>query len=497
MEQNIQTSSMRDFLTILFKHKGKILITFVTIVVTITIVTLTLPPVYEAASTLLVKFGRENIYRSEVGERGSWISLGNEEMVNSEIQVLTSLDLIEKVVKAIGADRLYPVMAKVLRERGRSEESLVIAAVPKFKGSLSVEGVKKSNAIQVSFEHENPQIAAQAVNLLVDFFKEKHLQVYSDPQSPFLEQQLLTYEQSLEQSENDLEAYKQKFKVFSLPEQIRLLLEQRTGFDSAFKNTRNQVVELEQKLGALKMQIQNVPENIPLATVTDRHEIVDNVKNTLLNLQLKEQDLLMKYKEDNPMVVSVRKEIMLAQEYLQRQEEDIKKVHTTGRNVVHQELEKEMITTQAELAAQKSKASALYVQISQLDTEIQALDLREKELQRLARDHEMNEKNYKTYLEKAEEARILEDMDRRKMANVSVIQKAAVPLGPVKPRKNLYVAFSFIFGAIAGLGLAFFSEYTAQGLSTPDSVERRLGIRVLIAIPYLPLRRNEKIYLLK
>ena len=68
--------------------------------------------------------------------------------------------------------------------------------------------------------------------------------------------------------------------------------------------------------------MQTVPEDIPLATVTGRLGIVDDVKNTLLNLQLKEQDLLMKYKEDNPMVVNVRKEITLMKEYLQRQEED-------------------------------------------------------------------------------------------------------------------------------------------------------------------------------
>ena len=490
MEQNRTTMSLKDFLTILFKHKWKILITFVTIVVTITVVTLTLPSIYQATSTLLVKFGRENIYRSEMGDKSSWISLSSEEMVNSEIQVLTSHDLIENVVKTVGAERLYPVMAKRLRDKGRSGESLVAVAVPMFKGSLLVEGVKKSSVIQVSFEHEDPQIAAQAVNLLIDFFKEKHLQVHSAPQSSFLEQQLTAYERGLEESENNLETYKQKFQVFSLPEQRTLLLQQRASFDSALKNTSNQVVELQHRLDAFKRQMQSVPEDIPLETVTDRHSIVDNVKNTLLNLQLKEQELLIKYKEDNPMVVNVRKEIALAKEYLQKQEEDLKKVQTTGKNVVYQELEKEMIKTRAELEAQKSKTVTLSSQINQLDRELQLLDLREKEFQRLARDHEMNEKNYKTYLEKTEEARILEDMDRRKMANVSVIQKAAVPLGPVKPRKNLYIAFSFIFGVIGGLGLAFFSEYTSQGVLTPEQVQKRLGLRVLIALPYRPGARK-------
>jgi len=490
MAVDMSINGLRDFFTILFKHKWKILVTFVAIVVTITIVTLRLPTIYQATSTLLVKFGRENIYRSEVGQAGSWVSLSHEEMVNSEIQILTSDDLIETVVKKMGAERLYPVMTENFREKGGSGESLVTVAIPRFKGSLSVEGIKKSNVIQVSFQHESPGIAAQAVNLVVDLFREKHLQVHSDPQSSFLEQQLTAYGRGLKESENSLEAYRQEHQAFSLPEQKTLLLQQRTSFDTALKNTRNQVVELQEKLEALRIQMQNVPEDILLATVTDRQEVVDSIKNTLLNLQLKEQDLLIKYKEDHPLVVNVRKEITLAKEYLKIQEEDLKKVHTVGKNVVHQELEKEMIKTQAELAAQKSKASGLNVQMSQLDEQIQSLDLREKELQRLLREREMNEKNYKTYVEKTEEARILDDMNRRKMANVSIVQRAAVPLGPVRPRKDLYIALAFIFGTIGGLGSAFFSEYISQGFTTPEQVEKRLGLRVLIALPYRPVPRK-------
>lgn len=490
MAADMGISSLGDFFTILFKHKWKILVIFVAIVTTITVVTLRLPSIYQATSTLLVKLGRENIYRSEVGETGSWVSHNPEEMVNSEIQILKSDDLIETVVRTMGAERLYPVMAETFREKGGSRESLVAVAVPKFKGSLSVEGVKKSDVVQVSFQHESPGIAAQAVNLLVDLFKQKHLEVHSDPQSSFLEQQLMAYGRSLKESENSLEAYRQKHQAFSLPEQKTLLLQQLTNFDTALKNTRNQVVELRQKLEALRIQMKNVPEDIPLATVTDRQEVVDSIKNTLLNLQLKEQDLLIKYKEDHPVVLNVRKEIALAKEYLKKQEEDLKKVHTIGKNVVHQELEKEMIKTRAELAAQESKASALNVQISQLDEQIQSLDLREKELQRLLREREMNEKNYKTYVEKAEEARIVDDMNRRKMANVSIIQKAAVPLDPVKPRKDLYIALAFIFGTIGGLGSAFFSEYLSQGFTTPEQVEKRLGLRVLIALPYRPVFRK-------
>jgi uncharacterized protein involved in exopolysaccharide biosynthesis len=224
MEQNRTTATIRDFLTVLFKHKWKILTTFVTVVITVTMVTWTIPKFYQATSTLLVKFGRENIYRSEVGERGSWLSVGHEEMVNSEVQILTSRDLIERVVTTMDPELLYPVMAKSLRDKGTSGESLVAAAVPVFRNSLSVQGAKKSNVVLVSFQHESPEIAAQAVNLLVDFYKEKHLQVHSDPKSSFLEQQLRAYERGLEESEDRLETYRQQHQTLSLPEQKTLLL---------------------------------------------------------------------------------------------------------------------------------------------------------------------------------------------------------------------------------------------------------------------------------
>lgn len=316
MESNGTLLNRRDLLVVLFKHRWKILTIFATIVVIVPLVVWSMPDIYQATSTMLVKFGRENIYRSEVGERGSWVSLSHEEMVNSEVQILTSRDLIERVVEAVGPQLLYPEMVEGAREKGATVGSLADLAVPMFKASLFVEGVKKSNIIMVSFQHENPRIAAHAVNLLVDLFKEKHLQVHSEPKSSFLEQQLTIYERGLRESEDRLEAYRQQHQTFSLPDQKSLLLQQRTNFDTLLKNTQSLRSELQQKLKILRRQMQTVPKDIPLSTVIDRHDIVNHVKNTLLNLQLKEKDLLTKYREDHPMVLSVRKEIGLVEEFL-------------------------------------------------------------------------------------------------------------------------------------------------------------------------------------
>jgi uncharacterized protein involved in exopolysaccharide biosynthesis len=156
----------------------------------------------------------------------------------------------------------------------------------------------------------------------------------------------------------------------------------------------------------------------------------------------------------------------------------------TGQNIVYQDLEREMMKTQAELSSQEAKTSSLHIQISQLDREIQTLDLRENALQDLKRELAANERNYKTYLEKVEEALISDDLNRLKMTNISVIQSAIVPAKPIKPKKALNIALGIILGAVSGLGLAFFSEYMNQGLSTPESAEKRLGLPVLGTVPY-------------
>ena len=113
MEQQNQAISLRDFLTVLFKHKQAILVIFFAVIVTVTIGSFLLPPTYEAKSSLLVKFGREYIYRSEVGERsssdmGPLIPPNQEEVINSEIQILTSRDLIDKVIQTIKVENIYP-----------------------------------------------------------------------------------------------------------------------------------------------------------------------------------------------------------------------------------------------------------------------------------------------------------------------------------------------------------------------------------------------------
>ncbi len=104
------------------------------------------------------------------------------------------------------------------------------------------------------------------------------------------------------------------------------------------------------------------------------------------------------------------------------------------------------------------------------------------ELENLKRDMAVNDKNYRTYVEKVEDGRILDDLNRQKSANISVIEEPTVPARPVKPRKLLNIALGLDSRPVRRPRARICQEFSAQGLSTPESAERRLGVPVLTTI---------------
>jgi uncharacterized protein involved in exopolysaccharide biosynthesis len=450
----------------------------------------------------MIKFGREFIYRPEVGDGGPMVNFNLDGIINAEIRILTSRDLLEKVITTLGMGNLYPGLTK---DPSSSKVPLLGVAVGAFEKDLRIESVARSNVINVHFQHEDPNIAAKAVNLLVDLFKEKHLQVYGNPPSAFIETQTKTYEEQLKDSERRLETFKQAKQVFSLEEQRSLLLKQRADLDASLKNNQNRINELQTRLSSLKAQIKSIPETRERPALDnrielppERNEAIAQARAQLLTLQLKERELLEKYKESSRSVANVRREIEIVQEFLRQQEEiaasasaakaggKAEKVRVEiVENPLYQEVQGDIVRTEADLSAEAAKTPILRRQLSEINAEVQSLDYREKELQTLKREVATNEKNYQAYLEKLEEARLGEDMTRQKMANIVVIEEAAVPTIPVEnPKVKKIVLAGLLLGAVLGFGSAYLSEYLSQGLSTPESAERRLGIPVLATFPY-------------
>ena len=74
-----------------------------------------------------------------------------------------------------------------------------------------------------------------------------------------------------------------------------------------------------------------------------------------------------------------------------------------------------------------------------------------------------------------------------KGVKIKVISPAVKPSEPVKPKKILNIILALFLGLFGGLGLAFFIEYFDHTITTPDELERYVGITALGSVPEIKM----------
>ncbi len=466
-------------MTIFFKRKLMILAVFFGTVTTVTFGTFLMTPTYEAESTLMVKMGREHVYQPEVGSATPAISFDQERVVESEMQILQSRDLLARVIESIGVENIYPDF-----ESGEDRVIHLENSITQMQKDLSIAGVKNSNVIRVAFQHHDPEMAAKAVNLLIDFLLERHLQIFSNPRAGFLESQVAARQESLNDARDTLQDFKQRHGLSSLQEEQRLLLAQRRDFDTDLKKAQNDREGLKSKLGALLRQISRIPKQISLTSVSERQKVIDETKGNLLKLQLQEQELSTRYKKTSRRVKNIHNEIALTQAFVQEQEAQFMDRVTKGKNPVYQELEIEIHKSKSEYHSLESRMKQIHHHLEEIDAHLAKLDALKKELDTLDRAVDAHEKNYAIYLARVEEARVSEEMDALKMANISIIQPSTLPVAPIKPKVGLNILLGIILGGTASISLAFAAEYFQSGYTRPEHVSHEFGLPILVSIKH-------------
>ena len=98
--------SLRDILSVCFRHRQLIVVTFCAIFVGSVFHVLITPRTYEAETEILVKRERADPVVTPETNTTPVLTTGiSEEDLNSEVELLKSRDLLEKVVIACGLDR--------------------------------------------------------------------------------------------------------------------------------------------------------------------------------------------------------------------------------------------------------------------------------------------------------------------------------------------------------------------------------------------------------
>jgi uncharacterized protein involved in exopolysaccharide biosynthesis len=317
------------------------------------------------------------------------------------------------------------------------------------------------------------------LNRLIEFLKERHLQIFSDPKGSFLNKQFQAYKEQLERSEEKLQAFKRKHDLSSpLVDQQSRLLDQRVTLDSEYKTIKNQLQGLQGKIASLDNQMNTILKNIPVSSVEEGGNL-EKAKADLFALKRREQELLTRYTATSFPVLNLRKEIDLVEKFvLAQQKSERANTIASGKKAMYSKLESDRLGAMSEYTTLQASGHVMALQIDDLDKKIQRLDELNKELVVLERQQAADEQNYQLYLKKVEEAKVSEEMDRLKMSNISIIQ-AAEPGGPAGRPKFILLLASAIISTIISVGLGLMFEFFTGGYTRPDQAAEDLGLPVL------------------
>ncbi|MEE8428536.1 MAG: polysaccharide biosynthesis tyrosine autokinase, partial [Gammaproteobacteria bacterium] len=98
----------------------------------------------------------------------------------------------------------------------------------------------------------------------------------------------------------------------------------------------------------------------------------------------------------------------------------------------------------------------------------------------LKREWETNKQLYSGLLERMKEVGVAAGME---LNNISIIDRAVIPVAPYKPKLRSNVSVAGLLGLMGGLGLAFLLAYLDNTLRTPEELEKVLGLSSLGMVP--------------
>ena len=493
--------SLRDILTVVFKRRRIILVFAACIVLLSTLMMALTPPTYEVEATLLVNKARAEIPIAPKESPQLIISQVGEEELNSEIEILKSRQLIEEVLDDLGGERpasptswvgqAKAQMRAVLGGRKLSYRDQMILLLQE---EIAVNGVRKSNVIRVRYRSKDPEFATRMVGTLVDRYLDRRAKMYQSPQAvSFFDKQMAQAGEQLADREAKLEQFLATSGITmvkgpqgsdALSAQKKLIMERLARAQNDLADAEAEVEESQYRAASLRNRILAEPERLESSNRLNQQAAAEEIEKGLAALELERDRLLQDFKPDSRYVRDIDTQIELARTRLAEIETEGGSIDRTEINPVYQQLKTELLRAETQLEGARGRLESLQTQVTNLRAELDSLNAKAFELERLRREAQAAEDSYLLYRKKHEEARISAAMDQQKLINVTVAQPAQKPLRPISRNLRLSAALALLFGLAGGLGLAFGTEfYLDHTLTTGEEMERRLGISHLASIP--------------
>jgi uncharacterized protein involved in exopolysaccharide biosynthesis len=351
---------------------------------------------------------------------------------------------------------------------------------------LDVTAVPNSALVEISFTDVDPEKAAAIVNTILEAYPKHQASLQQDPIAlAFYDKQKQQLAQQIAELQIKMKDFEERENAVSLGDQKQQVL---TLLEKTKDRLKGADLDIEQANGKIAKIEQEIPKQS--ATVVQSQERADPegklLQERLTTLELEKNELLQRYTEKDRRVQDKEAEIASIREKLALAGKGkIVVGEKIGPNPVRQDMLRELADQTIKLGQLYPKRETLARQIVELHNELEGLNAKAYEHDRMEETLKNKKDLYALYSKKAEEARISSAMDQEDLVNVKITDHAQVPMAPLARSTALLLTLAAIIGAGAGVGGVLALEYIRPTFHSELDVERHLQLPVLALIPDL------------
>lgn len=463
------------------KHKWSALGLAAAIALVTTLVVYSIQPTYRSTATLMLESNKSKVVSIE--EVYSSMS-SNREYYQTQAEILKSEELARRIVSKMKLVD-HPVMdprqqldsgfslkklvpASWFGEDDSekfSPEQLQAAVVGRFKKELTIELVRNSQLIRISYESPDKEFAANAANWVADGFIEADMDArlaMTQKAGAWLTERLTGLRKKLEESERALQQFRERERIIDAKgvaqsgasRQLEQLSE---GLVSARQKRAEAEAAYQQVQSAQKSKLDI--ESIP---AIQKSALYAQLKGVETAAESRLADAGKKYGPEHPKRQTADAEYRAARANTRRQIDTI----VTS------------ITKEYELA--RAHESAVERALAQSKGDILGMNRKEYELGVLEREVASNKSLYEMFTTRMKETNVAGDLQS---PIARVVDPAVVRAAPYSPKKLRIIGIAAVVGLILGVMLALLLEYLDNTIKNAEDVDTKLRQSMLGQLP--------------
>jgi uncharacterized protein involved in exopolysaccharide biosynthesis/Mrp family chromosome partitioning ATPase len=489
---------VHDAIYVIFKHKWMIVgLTILGLLVAAWLRAQQVPK-FKSESKLLIRYvlakGALDPYETISAPGGGARGKGDP-VINTEIEILYSMDLMQSVAQAVGVERLLP---------GAGPDAPPSAAAEKIRSSLEVLPGFSSSIVHVNYSNEDKQLTKDVLNTLLERYFKKHLEIHRSAAAfDLVAKQAEEAKGRLQDAEIALDRLRKESGIMSLSDATAALTAQKNKTQEDLLKAR---AELAEKLASLS-EMENDSLAIEQEAARERASAKDKDNTPNMKtpppgiiseyrsvvemtgfLQKRDVELRIKFKPGNQLLVLNQRQLAANESRrieLERQYPAlVSQAEISAADAASPR--SRWITDKAALAAVQAKIDVLSAHLKEIGDQFSreyAVGARVEELQR---EKDMLDAEYRTLEAKLKNARVETTLDPSRMPNINIVQQPTEPAKSLDEKMQKIILGVAGSGLALGLALAFLIELVFnRKIERPVEIRARLQLPLMLTIPLI------------